>query len=103
PTHIFTLSLHDALPICTHPVLPGEQRSQGDIPCTNQIRIEREMTVLTHEDQPLVWAIVRRSIPTFGTRLTGMVGIDFDSHTSVQAGFVGNIAMQLCKRPLGGM
>ncbi len=61
------------------------------------------MTVLTHEDQPLVWAIVRRSIPTFGTRLTGMVGIDFDSHTSVQAGFVGNIAMQLCKRPLGGM
>src|SRR2546427_12253685 len=48
----------------THPVLPDEQRSQGDIPCTNQIRMEREMAALTHEDQPLVGAIVRRNIAT---------------------------------------
>ena len=61
------------------------------------------MTVLTHEDQPLVGAIARRNIPTFGARLTGMVGIDFDSHTAVQGSFVGNIAMQLGKSPLGDM
>ena len=65
--------------------------------------MEREMTGLTHEDQPLVGAIARRNIPTLGTRLTGMVGIDFDTHTAVQGSFVGNIAMQLGKSPLGDM
>src|SRR6266699_4451194 len=87
----------------THPVLPGEQRSQGDIPGTDQIRMEAVVTGLTHEEQSLVGPIVRRHIPTLGTRLTGLVGIDFDRHTPGTSGFVGDIAMQLCKCPPGGM
>ncbi len=86
-----------------HPVLPDEQRSQGDIPCTNQIRMERKMAVLTHEQEALIGTVLRRNIATFGASLTGMVGIDFDSHIRTSSGLVNDVAMQFSKSPLGGM
>jgi hypothetical protein len=51
------------------------------------------MATLTHEQQSLVGAIARRNISTGGTRLTGMVGIDFDRHTVCKRDFVSDVAM----------
>ena len=59
------------------------------------------MTVLAHKQQPFVWSIGRFGMPTLQTGLAGIVGIDFDRHTFMQHGFVGNHALEFCKAPLG--
>src|SRR5215831_11702198 len=43
----------DGLSRC-HPVLPDDQRSQADIPGTDEISMEGEATVLAHEEQPVL-------------------------------------------------
>src|SRR5215467_4040445 len=58
-------------------------------------------TMLTHKEQALTRSILLTGMPTHGTCLRGIVGIDFDCHTLMKKGFVGNHAMQLRKGPLG--
>ncbi len=61
------------------------------------------MATLTHEQQPLVGAIVRTGMPAPGARLAGVVGIHFHRHTACKHCLVGNVAMQFGKGPLGGV
>ncbi len=61
------------------------------------------MATLTPEQQSLVWAVGSRGVAAPGTGFAGVVRIDFDRHTARQGGFVGDVAMQLGKGPLGGM
>src|SRR5258707_13103142 len=56
-----------------HPVLPGEQRSEGHIPGPNQVRMEDEMARLTEEQQALLGAVVRRGIAAPWARLAGLM------------------------------
>src|SRR6266568_8094516 len=83
------------------PVLPDEERAHRDIPGTDQISMERVMTVLTDEQQAFVGAVGLRGMPTHRAGLAGIVGIDVDGHASGQEGFVGNPAMQFSKGPFG--
>ena len=59
------------------------------------------MTVLAYEQQALVGAISRTGMPTPGTCLATVMGINLDRHRIVQEGFVGNHGMQFGKAPLG--
>ena len=59
------------------------------------------MTMLTNEQQSLVRTITRRGMPTDGTGLRGVVGINLDGHTRVQECLVGDHAVQFSKGPLG--
>ncbi len=45
------------------------------------------MTVLTDKEQPLLETIIFRGMSTHRTRLTGKVGVHFDSHAFLQEGF----------------
>jgi hypothetical protein len=81
--------------------LSEQERSHRDISCTDQIGMESIVTMLTDKEQSLLRAILLTNMPTHRTRLTAIVGIDFDGHTGVQRGFVGNHALQLGKAPLG--
>src|SRR5207247_9005600 len=65
--------------------------------------MEAIMATLTPEQQSLVWAVGSRGVAAPGTGFAGVVRIDFDRHTARQGGFVGDVAMQLGKGPLGGM
>jgi hypothetical protein len=58
------------------------------------------LAILTDEEQSFVRTISRAGMPTLGTCLATVVGIDLDSHTLMQQGFIGNHAMQLSKAPL---
>src|SRR6266568_5607453 len=82
------------------PVLPDKERSHRDIPGTDQISMERVMTVLTDEQQAFVGAVGLSGMPTHRAGFAGIVGINFDGHASGQEGFVGNHAMQFSKGPL---
>ena len=59
------------------------------------------MTALTDEKQPSAWPILFAGMPTTGTRLRGIVRIDFDGHALLHERFVSNHGVQLSKRPLG--
>ena len=59
------------------------------------------MAILTNKEQTLVRTIGLAGIPAQRTSLTRIMSIDFDSHTFVQVGFVGNVAMQLGETPTG--
>src|SRR6266702_2182953 len=83
------------------PVLPDKERSHRDIPGTDQISMERVMTVLTDEQQAFVGAVGLTGMPTHRAGFAGIVGIDFDGHASGQEGFVGNHALQFSKGPFG--
>ena len=61
------------------------------------------MATLTPEQQSLVWAVGSRGVAAPGTGLAGVVRIDFDHHTARQGGFVGDVAMQFSKCPVGSM
>src|ERR1700730_13193556 len=63
--------------------------------------MEGIMAVLADEQQAFLGTIGITSMSTARARLTGGVGIHFDSHTSPQQGFVGNHALQLSKAPFG--
>jgi len=82
---------------CAHPVLPEEQRSQGNMARTNQVSIEAVKATLTHEEQSLVGAIALTSMPAPGTRLAGGVGMHFHCRTACQQCLVGKIAVQFGK------
>jgi len=61
------------------------------------------MATLTPEQQSLIWAVGSRGVAAPGTGLAGVVRIDFDRHTARKPGFVGDVALQFSKGPLGGM
>src|SRR5215469_6104074 len=63
--------------------------------------MERVMAILTHKEQAFVWPVRISRMATNRTRLTGIVGVYFDSHTLLQERFIGNHGLQLSKRPLG--
>src|SRR5947209_2616026 len=61
--------------------------------------MERIMAILTNKQETLVGTIGLAGMPTHRTGLTRVVGIDFDSHTFMQEGFVGNVRVQLSETP----
>src|SRR6266581_8526561 len=63
--------------------------------------MERIMATLTDKQQSLARTILLAGVSTHGTRLRGIVSIDFDSHAVVQRGFIGDHGLQFSKRPLG--
>jgi hypothetical protein len=81
--------------------LPDKQRSQGHIARTDQIRLEAVMATLTDEEQARLRPIVKTGMPTYGTNLTGIVGIHFHRYMVCQQRLVSNVAMQLGKGQLG--
>jgi hypothetical protein len=81
--------------------LSDEERSHRDIASTNQISMERIMTVLTDKQQTFVGPILFAGLPTDGARLRSVVGINLNRHAVVQQGFIGDHAMQLGKGPFG--
>ncbi len=58
------------------------------------------MAILTDEHQPFIGTVLGAGMPTPGTSLTAVVGINLDRHTLMQEGFIGNHAMQFGKAPL---
>jgi hypothetical protein len=82
-----------------HPVLLDKDRSHGHITSTDQIGMQRVLTVLAHKEQPLVGSIPTCSVPTPRTGLTARVRVNRDRHALLQQGFVGNHAVQLGKGP----
>src|SRR5437016_3279795 len=63
--------------------------------------MERIMAILTNKEQTLVRTIGLAGMPAQRTSLTRIMSIDFDRHTFVQEGFVGNVALQLGETPTG--
>jgi hypothetical protein len=63
------------------------------------------MAVLTHKQQSVARPIGSRRMPTHRTRLTAVMGINLDSHTTCTKRLVGNHAMQFGKAPfrVGGI
>jgi len=61
------------------------------------------VAILTDKKQALVRAIRLRGIAAHRACLAGVVGIDIDRHAANQSRFVGDVAVQFGKRPLGGM
>ncbi len=61
------------------------------------------MATLTHEQQALVGAVCFTCIAAHRASLTSMGGIHFHGQTARKHRFIGNIAVQFSKRPLGGM
>jgi hypothetical protein len=59
------------------------------------------MAILTDKQQALVGAISRTGMPTLGTCLATIVGIDLNSYTLMQEGLISDHAVQLGKAPLG--
>src|SRR5258708_5915061 len=58
-------------------------------------------TVLTDEKQAVLGPIPFTGMPTDRTSLARIMGIDFDGHTLLQEGLVGNHGVQFGKGPLG--
>ncbi len=65
--------------------------------------MEAVMATLTDEEQALLRAIVLTGMSTPWACLAGVVCIDFHRHAVCQYRLVGDVAMQLSKRPPGGM
>src|SRR2546426_12507599 len=61
------------------------------------------MATLTHEQQALLGTVKGAGVSAPGARLTTIVSIYLHSHTARKRGFVGDVAVQLSKRPLRGM
>ena len=76
-----------------HPVLLGDERSQGNVTSPNQITMEREMTVLTDKEQAVLGAVVLAGVSSTRSSLRGEAGIDFDRHAPSKDGFVGDHAV----------
>lgn len=63
--------------------------------------MEQILTILTDKTQAFAGAILLAGLPTTQASLRGVVGIDFDGHTLLLQGFVGNHGVQFGKRPFG--
>ncbi len=61
------------------------------------------LTTLTDKQEPMVGAVRLTGVTAHGARLAAIAGIHFHRHGSSQRGFIGNVAMQFRKRPLGRM
>ena len=61
------------------------------------------MATLAHKRESLVATVGRVGVSAHGARLAGEVGIHFRRHSALKRGFIGNIAVQFSKGPLGGM
>src|SRR5260370_9693273 len=83
-----------------HPVLPGEQRSEGHIPGPDQVRMEDEMARLTEEQQPLLGAVVRRGVAAPWARLAGLIGVHLYGHAARKQRLVRDIPVHLDEGPL---
>jgi hypothetical protein len=81
--------------------LPDEQRSHRDVASTDQISMERVMTMLTGKEQAFVGSIGITGMSTHWTSKACIVRVYHDCHTLMQEGFIGNHALQLGKGPLG--
>jgi hypothetical protein len=57
------------------------------------------MTVLTDEQESMIWAIFITGVSTHWASLACRVGIDLDGHAPREGRFIGNHALQLSKRP----
>ena len=79
-----------------------KHRSHYHIPSPHQIGMQGIPTRLTDEQQPFAEPIGLTGMSTHGTCLAGVVSIDLDRHTALQARFVGNHRLQFGKRPPGG-
>src|SRR6266446_878593 len=62
--------------------------------------MEGIMAVLADKEQPTLGSVRFGGMPTHGTCLTAVVGIDFDGHRRVQECLVGDHAVQFSKGPL---
>src|SRR5712692_4617290 len=65
--------------------------------------MEDIMTRLTHEQQSLVGMVPIMGIPAHGTGFARVIRVYLNRHASCKLRFVGDIAMQFCKRPFGGV
>src|SRR5437764_14493701 len=63
--------------------------------------MKRIMAILTNKEQTLVRTIDLAGMPAQRTSLTRIMSIDFDRHTLMQEGFVGNVALQFGETPTG--
>jgi hypothetical protein len=61
------------------------------------------MATLTHKEQPFTGTVRIRGIAAPGARLAGVVRIHLHRHATRKPCFVGDVAVQLSKGPLGGM
>ncbi len=61
------------------------------------------MATLTHEQETLLGPISLARVPAFGARLAGVVSVHLHRHTARQERLISQHAVQLGKRPLGGV
>src|SRR5271157_415691 len=63
--------------------------------------MESVMTVLTDEQEAIVWAIGITGMPTHRASFARIVCVNLNCHRTIYESFVGNHALQLSKRPFG--
>jgi hypothetical protein len=83
--------------------LPDNERSQADIPGSDQIGMEGEAAVLADKEQAVPGTILSAGVATARAALAGVVGINRDTDAARQGGFVGQQSAEFRKRPAGGM
>jgi hypothetical protein len=65
--------------------------------------MRRVVALLTHKEQPMVGPVGAVRPPTPRTRLTGVVGVQFDAQAPSQGGLVGEQALEFSEGPFAGM
>jgi len=74
----------------THPVLPDEQRSQGNVARTHQVGMESILATLTHKSESLVGTVRLAGVSAPWASEATVVGIHLHRHAPHKRGFVGH-------------
>ena len=76
-----------------HPVLPDQQRSQGNVARTNQVSMKGIMATLTHKIESFVGTVSITRVSAHWASLAGVVSIHLHRHATHKRGFVGDVAV----------
>src|SRR6266700_5393157 len=82
-----------------HPVLPDEQRSQGNVARPNQVSMKGILATPTHKSESFVGTVRITRVSAHWACLASAVSIHLHCHAPHERGFVGDVAVELSKGP----
>src|SRR6266566_2940259 len=83
-----------------HPVLPDEQRSQGNVARTNQVSMKGILATPTHKSESFVGTVRSAGVAAHRASEAAVVGIHLHGHTARKQSFIGDGAVQFSESPL---
>src|SRR6266700_7098240 len=73
-----------------HPVLPDEQRSQGNVARPNQVSMKGILATPTHKSESFVGTVRSAGVAAHRASEAAVVGIHLHGHTARKQSFIGD-------------